>query len=214
MSQTANTTPNSFIGYFKKKLAAGQEIAVNVTGRFLICTDVEDGDGSPFEASLDGNSWFPFNLGLKIELPHPDSFSKVAIRNPGASEITVEFYAGSILVEDMRLNIVRGRAAPVMKAETVLQGGYGGTIAGGASIDLSDLATYPAPNAKYLRAATVVSNLDAGVDLDILDKDGDDLMPCFFRQSVLIESSDPVIVKNSSAGDVICRIAQFWYVIR
>lgn len=213
MSQTSNTTRNSFIGYFRKQLQAGQDIIVNVTGRFLICTDVEGGDGEPFLVSIDDGAFVPFNLGLKVELPHPDSFSKVAIRNPSQSEITVEFYAGSILVEDMRLNIVRGRAAPIMKAETVLTS-HGGTIAGGGVIDLSDLVAHPPPNPKYLRAATIVTNMDPGVDLDILNTDDAEIGTCFFRQSLLIESSDPIKVKNSSGGNVICRIAQAWYVIR
>lgn len=213
MSQTRNTTENSHLSFFRLTLGAGQQAERGVAGRFFICTEVEGGEGKPFELALNDNSFFPLNTGLKIQLPGGDDFSKVTLRNPTAASMVIEFYVGTIIVDDLRLNIIRGRSAPVMKAETVMTG-HGGALGALATYDLSNTVTFPSPNAKYIRASTIVSNLDPAVDIEIRNQAGDVLMPVFFRQSILIESSDALKIFNPTGAPVVTRIAQSWYVIR
>lgn len=213
MSQNANTTQNSFLQFFRVTIPAGTSVKKNVTGRFLIVTDCDGNEGLPFDVALDEGSSFPMNTGLKVELPSPDSFSKVTITNPLEDAITVEFYTGSILVEDLRLNIIRGRSAPVMQAESVCTSAST-TIAAGATLDLTDETTFPPPHPKYLRRATIITNMDAGSDLDIYNADNQLLTSVFFRTVLNWESSDPVKIKNNTGADIIVRVAQSWYVIQ
>lgn len=111
--QTIQTTKETFLGFFAKKLAAGangnpgQPVRVAVVGNFFLCTRVVGGEGLPFLLQFDDQPPIPWNMGLDRKLVPGNFFSTVTLTNPTNSEIIVEFYAGSGVVEDSRLNIVR-----------------------------------------------------------------------------------------------------------
>lgn len=208
MSQTADTLKQSFLAWHKLTIPAGQDVVKSVTGMYFMISELQSGTELQFLVSIDELPFFPATLGLKFTLPPGNAFSKLRFRNPTTTDMVVEFYAGTVEGEDMRLNIVRGRATPFMHAETVISG-HSSTIAAGAEVDLAGTA----PSPKYIRKATIISNMDPAVDLDLLN-DADEMFDvCLFRQSKLIESSDNITVKNNTAAPVVCRIAQIWYVI-
>jgi hypothetical protein len=210
MSQNANTLQQSFITWHRIRLLPGQQVERAITGVFFMVAE-QEGDAGKFHAGIDDLGLFPVTLGLRFRLPGGNSFSKLRFLNPLAAEITIELYAGTVECEDMRLNIVRGRAAPVMDAETVITH-HSAAIAAAGAVDLS--AEEP-PGPKYVRRCTHVTNMDPAVDIDLATA-GDDsgifatVMP---RTSYNVPSSAPVIVQNNSAAPVTVRIAQIWYVV-
>lgn len=205
MTETAQT----FLTHFKKRLpAGGQLVQVNVAGSVFLCAEVT-GTALPFEMQMDSLPFIPMTQGLSVRLKGGDEFRQLTFRNPTSSEITVEFYAGSALIEDARLNIVRGRSAPVMHAPCV-NTAHSTTIAAGAALDLT--GAHPV-HPRFLRKATIVTNMDPAVDLELTNAAGDNLATVFWRTSFLLESSEGVKVKNNSASPVVCRACQVWYIV-
>ncbi|MCW5554480.1 MAG: hypothetical protein KIS67_20270 [Verrucomicrobiae bacterium] len=199
----------SFLSHFKKTLQPnGQLVPVNVAGSFILCSDVV-GSALPFEVQIDSEPFVPITQGLSIRLRAGDSFSKLTLRNPTDKVLTVEFYVGSSHVDDARLNIVRGRSAPVMNAPTVMTA-HSTTIAAAAALDLTGAhPTFP----KYLRKATIITNMDPAVDLELVNAADDIIATVMFRTAFLLESSEGIKVKNNSAGNVVCRAVQVWYIV-
>lgn len=210
MSQTANTLRESALIWQRIVLPpSGVEVIRNLTGRHFQIIEHSGGLGEKFFAAFNDKPFFKAALGLKYVLPPGDAFSKLRFRNDTAEEMVIEIYAGTVETEDMRLNIVRGRATPMMEAESVITG-HSQTILAAAEVDLS--ATTP-PGPRFIRKATIVTNMDPAVDLDLANVDDDVFAAVFPKQSHLVQSSDPVKVQNPSGAPIVARIAQLWYVI-
>lgn len=209
MSQVANTLDRSSIRHFRIPLPAGQDVERAVTGVYFLVAEQEGGDGQKFQVAIDDDPFFPATLGLKFNVQPGNSFSKLRFRNETAAEMTIEIYAGTIEGEDMRLNIVRGRAAPMMNAETVITT-HSAAIAATTAVDLTVVSP---PGAKYIRKATIITNMDPASDLDIRDASDAVIASVFYRQAFLLESSQAVKVYNPTASPITARIAQVWYVV-
>lgn len=209
MSQTANTLDRSYIRHHNVTLEPGVEVVKDVTGVYFIVSEKTGAGAEPFQIAFDEDPYFPANLGLGFTLPPGNFFSRLRFRNDTAETMEIELYTGTIVGQDMRLNIVRGRAAPMMKAETVVTG-HSQTI---PAMDEVDLTASTPPGPKYIRAATIVFNMDPAVDLDLVNEADEQIAPVFFRQGVNIESSAPLKVQNNTAAPVVARIAQVWYIV-
>ena len=210
MSQTRQSDRNSFLKFYPVTLKTGGEPkTIAAAGNFFICADVT-GDGQPFEMSWDSEPYFDFNMGLDYSLSPGDSFSKLTLKNTRqSSDIVAQIYVGSGKLTDGRLNIVRGRAAPIMHAEVVTTA-HGDTLAGGAALDLTaGHPTFP----KYVRKATIVTNMDPAVDLEILDSADAILDSVLFRTTKLYEMSTGIKIKNNSGAPVVFRAMQIWYIV-
>jgi hypothetical protein len=216
MSQNANTLDNSYLVWRKIILppnasggAEGQTVSRDITGKHFMVIEQSGGQGETFWAGFDDRPLFKASLGLVFRLSGQDFFSKLRFRNDTLEEMVIEIYAGTVETEDMRLNIVRGRAAPVMEAESVITT-HSTTIAGGAEVDLTVL---PPPGPKYIRKATIVFNMDPAVDLDLADEDDNLVAPVLFRQGINYPSSEGLKVQNPSGAPIVARISQVWYVV-
>lgn len=210
MSQTRQTDAGAFCKHYPFTIkTGGEEKQVNAAGNFFICADVT-GDGQPFQMSWDNEPFFDWNMGLKYVMPPGTYFSKLRFKNTlQAADIFCQMYIGSGNVDDARLTIVRGRAAPVMNAETI-KTAHSTTLGAGATLDLTAAhPTFP----RYIRKATIVTNMDPAVDLEILTP-GDAVMDSvLFRTTKLYEESEGIKIKNNSGAGVVLRAVQFWYVV-
>ena len=201
-------TPQSSQHHFRKLLqAGGQAVKVSVFGKYVHFSE-SYGSALPFEMRFDDLPWFPANMGLRFTLPGGDTYKELHFRNPNAKDITIEFYCGTVETADSRLSIVRGRLVGVMHGPSVWTA-HSQTIGAGATVDLT--AAHPVfPT--YLRKATIVTNMDPAVDLEILDADDAVLDTVLFRSTKLYESSSGIQIKNNTAAPVVCRANQIWYV--
>lgn len=205
----SNTNKESFLKHYRVKVPAGGEVDKACAGEFFSCADVDGGNGSHFEMRWDSQPFFPFNVGLGFRMLPGEQFKKVTFKNSQASDLYVEFYAGSANFFDSRLNIVRGRAAPVMNAPTVLTP-HSDTIAAGDTIDLTgEHPTFP----NYIRKAHIITNLDTAVDLDILDENDALIDVVMYRETKLYEISAGIKIKNNGATPIVCRAFNVWYIV-
>ena len=192
--------------------STGEAVQISEGGQFLLITKVSTGD--QFEIRIDSNQWIPCWLGWKWILAEGEYFKSVEFRSVGASaNMDIECVQGTGDFSDSRLNMVRGQVTNFMDGATVLSG-HSQTIAGGATVDLSDSVTYPPPVDGYLRKATIITNMDPASDLELLNSAGEVLNSVLYRSNFLMESSDPIKIKNNTGSGIVTRICQEWYIVR
>src|ERR1043166_10059764 len=95
MSQTRQLNLGSFITFKSVELAAGQVIAMNITGQLFICT----GSSDRFKMAIDDGEEFPMELGLRFRLLRDDIFSQLTFRNDTEDTVTFSFYVGAAEID-------------------------------------------------------------------------------------------------------------------
>lgn len=212
MSTPFNTTP---VRLTDKRFLEGHEFTldsdtvktVDVYGRyFLVRSAAEE-----FEMKIPGGNFFKISQGEGFDLGDEDRFTKLHFRRVPGSTVSqdVKIRTSDCYMFDARLSIVRGRFAAIMQAPTVWTA-HSATIAAGAALDLTAAhPTFP----DYLRKATIVTNMDPAVDLEILNSADATLDTVLFRTTKLYEVSEGIKVKNNTGAPVVCRASQAWYVV-
>ncbi len=107
----------SVLGLISATLGPYEQRAVRVTGSMFQVKESSD----DFEASFDGQSFFPLQVGLGVRLVGNDQFTSLWLRNPSASSLYLEIYHGSAQVIDSRLNTVATRLSTVTVATVTTQ---------------------------------------------------------------------------------------------
>lgn len=181
--------------------------SLEVYGRYFLVRSAP----AEFEMRVQDGKWFKIHQGEGFDLGESARFTKLAFRRvPGTTDaVQVKIRTSDCDMFDARLSIVRGRWIPFMQAESVWTA-HSATIAAGGTLDLTGV--HPV-NSAYERKATIVTNMDPAVDLEILNAANEVLDTVFFRSTKLYEVTEGIKVKNNTAGAVVVRAAQAWYVV-
>lgn len=190
---------------FGTTLAAGAEMPFNVAGVFARLTAAT----GQLQIAFDLGQYCPFILGLAYRCLPGESFEKITIRNNTAVAITFSGVAGSIVLDDNRLNIVTSPTIlPVTEPLTSLVGQGITAIAAGASRPLSGV-----PGAgQYQRAAVLVDNLDAASPLTIYDAivAGNVAGYVLPGSSRYLPLSGPCRIANDTGAPINCAVSEIW----
>lgn len=218
MSQTQNTTRNSALRFFSEKVKPGGEPRIiNVTGTNVKIAEVRGADGKPFQMGFNDDPLFDMQVGLGFKMEPGDSFSKLVLVNPHDEQIEVDLYAGTLNLEDSRLNIVRGRSAPVSLAETVITGGQveldpDAYIEITNDMEVGDSDDFQKRSLTHQLARVVVTNLDPAVDITLCNHtSGGAFGSVFPRQARLVDSSEGCRIVNETAAPVLVQVEIVWW---
>ena len=85
--------------------------------------------------------------------------------------------------------------------------GHSQEIPAGSEVDL----TGTDPGTGFQRKATIITNLDRAVDLNVYNSDDELVDVVMYRTSKLYEVSAPLTIKNESEVAVNTAISQVWY---
>lgn len=200
-------TDRRFIEPHELTLADDGVKTIEAYGRYFFVNE----SSAKFLMSVNGSKYFPISMGQGFDLSDSDRFNKLTFKRPAGwpDEITADIITSDCHIFDARLSIVRGRMTPFMQAESVWTP-HSATIAAGTALDLT--GAHPTDD-RYLRKATIVTNMDPAVDLEILNSADAVLDTVFFRSTKLYEVSQGIKVKNNSGAPVVCRASQAWYVV-
>lgn len=105
MSIPANfSTPP--IRHFTRKIPAGGEVTIDVFGSVLVVKEAE----YSLLIAFDDSDFLAWDLAIAVDFRAQGyAFKKVRFKNTGASDNTIEVYAGFFDLSDRRLNIVESR---------------------------------------------------------------------------------------------------------
>jgi hypothetical protein len=221
MSQIANTLDRTTNAHFRRRLdASGKEERVDNTGTFFIIAEQDvQGTDFKFQAAFEDGPFFPVTLGLKFKCPAGNSFSYLRFKNETGVPMTVEGYAGNVEVEDMRLNIVRGRPSQLwlQQAPTKILGQTlaGDQIAGTTAVPLlQSRFTAANPEGYSYRKSVLVTNLDPTSSL-VIRQAGAGATICAVpaAQVIELETSDDLEVYNPNGSPVSARIGEIFYLL-
>lgn len=183
-------------------LAAGAKVTKAVTGNKFA---VKESNGV-FQVGFDDEKPFDMEVGIGFMLEPGDTFSKLVFVNPTNNQITVKFYAGTVRINDARLNTLIERFAAVSsKVFPTKINPIDKTLAAGEALVLA--GTVGGLQVKQ----TIITNRDAALSLDLCDGNGllfDELFP---RSKWTAETSATMIVLNSNGAPVKMRACQIVY---
>ena len=189
----------------------------NVTGQVFICTKAS----FIFEMQFNDGGWFDWDQGLQFNIA-PDRFTKLAFRAKNFDEDTeMEFFTGGAQIADSRLNIIRDpNRYQILQSmpRTLVKAFAAASIAAASNVKFYGIGGGGATQAGALyayRKSIVVTNNDLLNDLEIFDCAGavigSRMGTVFPRQAWYLETSTDICVKNESAADIACRVAEVFY---
>ena len=139
----------SVLGLISATLGPYEQRAVRVTGSMFQVKESSD----DFEASFDGQSFFPLQVGLGVRLVSNDQFTSLWLRNPSASSLYLEIYHGSAQVIDSRLNTVATRLSQVTIATVSTR-----IVSNSISIIAGNVVNHLGTNGGQQRIQVVITN--------------------------------------------------------
>lgn len=179
-------------------IAAGGTISIIRQADFVACLTASD----KFRIAFDDGSESDFEAGLTYA--PGEGFSRLTLRNPNASAITVQLGIGAGAIRDGRVTINAGVTLPTREsAPDVLSTGAPVSAATGA-------ATQLAP-ANGLRREILLVNTDSAATVFVggnAAAAAGEGIPVLAGQSLTLESSAAVYARNDSGAAVAVAVAE------
>ncbi|MBW7895152.1 MAG: hypothetical protein H3C27_08560 [Opitutaceae bacterium] len=179
-------------------IAPGQVQPINLDGRnfFVVFAPVE------IDIKLPGDEFVSYGQGTGMgDLPDGKVFKRLEVRNPSLGTILVKIYIGGPLYRDSRAAIIEPKTRGIGWA--------------GVSIPATSGVTFTGITAGLLirRKAIQVTNLDAALDLQLRDPDGNVILTIFPRTSITLPISEEIEVYNQNGSAVACNISETWWTL-
>lgn len=152
-----------------------------------------------------------FTVGTGKEFSEDQPFRQLQITNYSPDVVTITLFAGFGDYIDKRTTIVGNRLTsilPVIEPKTKPIAGAVTSIAGNAAIALSGV---PATG-QLRRKAIVVSNVDANLNLQILDGTGTNIILTIFpNTSIILPISEACSIKNPNGSALALTYGEIWW---
>jgi len=191
-----------FLVFKTLNLAAdGSPQPVPINGNYFNCVS----STSDFEMTFDGQNWFAIKSGRRFN--KRKNFSKLSFRSSNSAAVTIQFYAGNVEVVSDSLIIVA--------AKTKAKGFAAASIGAGVSVTFYGTGGSSATQAGagYLyRKSIEITNNDPGQNIQVYAIDGTTrLLTVLFLQARYLETSDDVIIKNSTGAAIAVDVCELFY---
>jgi len=184
-----------FLGYKTVTLLPYDTQPMGITGSVLVF----DTSTASFLLSMDGGEYFQIRAGWSINLGD-GTFSRLIFQNPTGAAITIGFYVGNAAMAYASQATILTVKDPATYVK-----------AGAVQINAGATLQYNGTDGANVRKQIVVTNLDAALDLDVLDQAGNPCGLVFARSAWTIGTSGLVQLKNNQAAPLAIRVAEIFY---
>lgn len=129
------------------------------------------------------------------------AFNRVEIRNPSLTNtLYVKIWVGFGEFIDRRFQLIESNTEYVANVLTSIATISGATLTGIPS------------GSQIQRRSMLVSNNDSSNNLEIRDKNGVSGLIVFPKTSIILSTSDEVVVYNPTGSSIACRVSEIWYI--
>lgn len=191
-------------------LAAGAVQRIPGQGTAFYITDSDNLGFLEIQTDTTSFEKYQIGTGKKFE----DTFDSITVKNPTVDVVTVTIWVGFGDYVDRRTNILLNRLASILPIiEPNTEALEAATTPTANQLDAGDTLALPGtPGAGQLRRkAILVTNLDANLNLEILDGNGDKILTVFPRTNITLPISEACSVHNANGSNIACNIAEIWW---
>jgi hypothetical protein len=207
-------TSPTFGSFTETILKTGEVIRKELAGNYFYCIE----STGLFQMKLDDGRWFEFDQSFAF--PYKDGFTSVSFKaaNGAQADNLIKFYVttGAIVAH---LNTIRNpvnyQAFQHLVAPTLAKSFAPAVLEAGESVNLygtGGTGAGKAGEAYSYRKSVIITNSDAGSDLEVYLGDGVTRCGTVFKaQGWHVETSADLIVKNETGAPINCRILELFY---
>ncbi|EIQ00207.1 hypothetical protein OpiT1DRAFT_04749 [Opitutaceae bacterium TAV1] len=182
---------------YTNTIPAGGVLPVPVFGNFLNVAEAS----APVEIAFNSGSFEPYKMGQSVLATGEDQFGNVQVRNPGTEAVRFSIkYGLNCEFIDRRQEVLPPRTRIQSREET--------TIAAGATAALP--GKYQANDIR--RKSIQVSNTDTTLPVHLVDAAGNVALVIRPLDTITLDISEPVGVKNPNGTAVAAFISEIIFV--
>lgn len=194
---------DTFVQFLSLTIPAGTTKHLAITGSVFLCKEAT----AEFEMAFNEGQFFDFDAGLSFSMSPGDVFQRLAFKNDSGAAITVEFYAGNMLLQDNRL------ITPLTPTYTFLAKppATRATASGVVALAASGTHSFSGTDTGDDRRQFVIANMDVAAVLYVQTSGSVVMGVVQPLTSWTIETDADLEVKNPGVGSVNYVVGQTWF---